>query len=418
MSRFDNRIRPILEQVEALQAKLDEVPDDIWRKADETLDGALERTQHVLETVGLLAAETPVEMVNQNMVDTMIQALNQLGVHMETLAGNPAAVAAIEQQTDGVVAATVSWPTVPRLSESAGKQVADSVAATIGDAAHKFEASLERLQAEAEAGENANAEKLSALETAIATAEANLVTRLDVYSASLEQEKQRTDALIAEYQRQFGQEETERRRQHEALRDELSVAAKEVEKQLSASADQELRRLRTIRQQAEAHAGAVAMTGTATAFGQDAARERQAADIWRFVAVGCALLAALVAGLLLVWRPFDAASALSVASVAGRVTLALLLGGIATYAGRQSSDHRTREIRSRRLELELTAFRPFIEGLAEETKEKLRTDFVDRLFKGADGTDQALGDSPTIGGDQITLLGNVADIVAKILRSK
>ena len=56
------------------------------------------------------------------------------------------------------------------------------------------------------------------------------------------------------------------------------------------------------------------------------------------------------------------------------------MGGVATYAGRQSSNHRHREERARDLQLELTAFSPFIEPLSSEQQEEERVIMTRKTF--------------------------------------
>ena len=65
---------------------------------------------------------------------------------------------------------------------------------------------------------------------------------------------------------------------------------------------------------------------------------------------------------------------------AGKLALSLILGGIATYAARQSSYHRRREHHARDLQLELTAFSPFIEPLAADQQEEERVIMTRKTF--------------------------------------
>jgi hypothetical protein len=416
MSRFDERVKPIPERAANLQAELRALSKEVREAADITLPGAIGRAEHVLESVILLATDTPAEMINQDMVDVVLQRLNELGVEIGAVAANPSGAApGLEQQTETLVTATVAWSTLPRLSAQAGRQISNSVARNVEGTAQALKDQVVTLQRDVDAAAAEMVSLQAELQQQIAQADEQLKAKLVSLEAALAQERQRTDALTAEYQRQFVQAEAERRQEFETVQDELNGRAADLVAEFTVASHEEIRRLTEIREQAEAHADAVANTGTATAFGKDASRERKAADLWRYVAITLGLLAAAVAGILLLWRPFETGS-LSAPSVVGRVTVALVLGALATYAGNQSSQHRHRDIRSRRLELELTAFRPFIEGLDETTKARLRTDFVERLFKGAEGTD-AQGDQPALASDQITLLGNVADIFLKVLKA-
>jgi hypothetical protein len=85
---------------------------------------------------------------------------------------------------------------------------------------------------------------------------------------------------------------------------------------------------------------------------------------------------------------------------AGKIALSLVLGGVATYAANQSKNHRDREKHARNLQLELTAFSPFIEPLTTEQQEEERVRMTRRTF----GQIPALDDSPELGPTPLSLL--------------
>lgn len=230
-------------------------------------------------------------------------------------------------------------------------------------------------------------------------------------------EKQRLDAVVQQQQQQFAKSEEERRKEFDALRKDVTTKAATQGQELRDNAAGHIDALRSILEEAQRVANAIANTGTATAFGGDAQKERIQANAWRIAALVIGMLGAAFAGITLVWRPLESGS-LSVGGALGRATVALVIGALATYAGRQSAEHRRREVRSRRLELELTAFGPFIEGLDQETKNRLRVEFVGRLFKGAEETDASDGSNGVLGGEQVTLFGNIVDVVLKAVRAK
>jgi hypothetical protein len=57
-----------------------------------------------------------------------------------------------------------------------------------------------------------------------------------------------------------------------------------------------------------------------------------------------------------------------------------ILGGIAAYLARQSGRHRRREEHARSLQLDLTAFSPFIEPLSPEQQEEERVIMTRKTF--------------------------------------
>ena len=67
-------------------------------------------------------------------------------------------------------------------------------------------------------------------------------------------------------------------------------------------------------------------------------------------------------------------------AVAAKLGVSIVFGGLATYTGRQSGRHRVREERARNLQLELTAFAPFIEPLDDDQKEVERVIMTRKTF--------------------------------------
>jgi hypothetical protein len=104
--------------------------------------------------------------------------------------------------------------------------------------------------------------------------------------------------------------------------------------------------------------------------------------------------------------------------IVAKLALAVVFGGLAGYAAKQSTGHRDREVRTRRLELELTSFGPFTEGLKDAPMEQdVRVKLIDRIFVGdpGPGSDSADG-VPALTSGQITLVGQLFDQVKKLLK--
>ncbi|GIU95787.1 MAG: hypothetical protein KatS3mg012_2244 [Gaiellaceae bacterium] len=67
-------------------------------------------------------------------------------------------------------------------------------------------------------------------------------------------------------------------------------------------------------------------------------------------------------------------------ALVAKLAVSAVLGGLATYTASQSGRHRHREERARALQLELTAFAPFIEPLDPAQKEEERVIMTRRTF--------------------------------------
>jgi hypothetical protein len=97
-----------------------------------------------------------------------------------------------------------------------------------------------------------------------------------------------------------------------------------------------------------------------------------------------------------------------------KLSLGVLLTGLAGYAAGQSAQHRRREAEARRLELDLIAFPSFIRELPEVNRVNARDALVSRIF-GAHAHEE-VGSEPPVALDQssISLLAQLADALLKV----
>lgn len=103
---------------------------------------------------------------------------------------------------------------------------------------------------------------------------------------------------------------------------------------------------------------------------------------------------------------FEASAVLIVTKVAFTAVVA----GIAGYAAGQSAQHRKREVRARRLFLELTAFGPFADPLTDEDRAVVRKEFIRRLFV---GDPQGLDGEVALTKENISLLGQLTSVLQR-----
>jgi uncharacterized membrane protein YhaH (DUF805 family) len=91
-------------------------------------------------------------------------------------------------------------------------------------------------------------------------------------------------------------------------------------------------------------------------------------------------------------------------SVAGKITVALILAGIASYTAGVARHHRRRAATARRLAIELNAFGPFIAPLEKGDRDDLRSTIVWRFFGPPDAVNQDSDAEPTPGPRILQLL--------------
>jgi len=250
--------------------------------------------------------------------------------------------------------------------------------------------------------------RLDELRQAITDADTQFKDRLQTYETNLETERQESLKLRAEQAEAFERAQTERVEKANA-----NIAA--VEQELRERADTVVVSLESSSKRAADLVDLVATSSTAGAFGKEANQQKGEADTWRRYAIRLGLGAAVVALIAVVYA---VAVEVNTSLIVAKLALAVVFGGLAGYAAKQSAEHRDREVRARRLELQLTSFGPFTEGLKDEPKEQdARVKIIDRVYVGdsGQGSDSADG-APALTSGQITLVGQLFDQAKKLLK--
>lgn len=250
--------------------------------------------------------------------------------------------------------------------------------------------------------------RLDELRQAITDADTQFKERLQTYETNLETERQESLKLRAGQADAFEQAQKDR-----AVKADAHMA--EVESELRERADQVVVSLESSAQRAADLVDLVATSSTAGAFSKEADLQKGEADKWRRNAILLGLGAAVVA---LVAVVYAVTVEVNTSLIAAKLALAVVFGGLAGYAAKQSAEHRDREVRARRLELELTSFGPFTEGLKDVPKEQdARAKLIERIFVGDPGPGSDSPDGvPALTGGQITLVGQLFDQAKKLLK--
>jgi hypothetical protein len=128
-------------------------------------------------------------------------------------------------------------------------------------------------------------------------------------------------------------------------------------------------------------AGAISLKETASYCEEEANAQRTAANWLRglTVLVACGAVAAGV------WAVLRHAG--DTHTLIAKLAVSGVLGGLATYTATQSGRHRAREVRAKDLQLQLTAFSPFIAPLAPELQQLERVRMTRHTFGIAIGGD-------------------------------
>lgn len=95
-----------------------------------------------------------------------------------------------------------------------------------------------------------------------------------------------------------------------------------------------------------------------------------------------------------------------------RVIAAISLSYPATYAARESSKHRKLETINRNAELELASINPFIEGLSDDKKQKIKEELVEKYFGNHNNFEHS--DAKDIKGLSIENFEKIMEAISKI----
>lgn len=420
MSRFDDRLleHPARERISRIRSLLSGLTEEQREQADERLDGALGRAPSALDFVeGLLEAADP-ELVTQGALDQLLNPLDRAIAALDALEADPESITAFDGAIEDTLSAAQPLAVVVRLpkkiSETARKAFGAELkekAKELSDEADAIQTRLEELSAEqqrlSQEANEANEQRRSELQA-----------EFDRIQGAINTEQGRLDQLVPQFEQQFAGAQQTRDEEWASLRqdleqrvndarDQLQQRAQETGDALKTQAEEVLSEVREKRDEVVKLYGIIGDTGTAGAFAKEADNQKESADFWRWMAmVGGLITIALAAGAVAFATLSDKAS--TVAHLAS-LAVAAGAGGLTAYAARQSGHHRDREDESRRLELELTAFGPFMHDLAEP--DKAREAYAERLFKGAERT--PTGDT-TISKDQVTLLQTLVESIIKL----
>jgi hypothetical protein len=205
------------------------------------------------------------------------------------------------------------------------------------------------------------------VKTEITSQTTELQTKIDVLEAAINAHQATLDAQLATQTQVFDASQTEHGKM---FREELD--------DLTSRADSELEeRVREIRRMAEetgALVGAIALSGTADKYKDEADKQKRVADLLRNVTILFAIGSVGMA----VWAVVHQADDTN--SMVAKLAVSAVLGGLAGYTAQQSGRHRHREERAREIQLQLTAFSPFIEPLDADFQQAARLLVASRVF--------------------------------------
>lgn len=182
--------------------------------------------------------------------------------------------------------------------------------------------------------------------------------------------------LISDQDSKFTEAQEKRREEHATVINEANDRLDSAVKTFEQRKDAATARLDKIEQEVAETAAKIGASTAAVDHGAENARQTKLAFRWTLATLGLLIGASLVSIFVLGILRADQ----SPESVVGKITVVLVLAGVAGYSGGLAHHHRERAANARRLEIEMNAFGPFIEPLDRHERNDLRSTAVWRFF--------------------------------------
>jgi len=203
-----------------------------------------------------------------------------------------------------------------------------------------------------------------------------------------------------DWQKRFGDAESDRRSRFEAQVVEFDKRSESARVDFVEVLSQETGKVEALEAKAREVLGTSAAAAVVGSYQREAETQRKAADFWRYVTAGTLAVALTLAVCIFEFNRPEAVSDIwqLIAAYSPRTAILAIAGPAATYAGRQSSAHRRREADARRLENELSTFRPFIVELDPDVRQDLTRKATDKFFRGQQNSapDSIVDDVPPL----------------------
>ena len=370
-----NRLQQLREQATVASDEILALDASQWPDAgDQTrLSAVLAYAQSVLDSTdpdlitdsNATELEEALSKISNNPADTPASAVSDGDRILEGVARLPVARDREAEQAAKDSAATFQRSAQQRLASLRGE---------FGGARSELRKIEEAIQARKDELASTIDERRSEIATKIESLQAEFAEKLAEFGAQIETERTAFSELRTSQTQTFESSQAE---QSTSTKETLERFQEQAQKMLAAAqsdVDQRVAEIQRMETESAALVGAIGLAGTAERYGEEVNEQRKVADRWRRGTVVLALLA-VIGVVIAVAEKHPVAE-----TFAGKLALSLILGGIATYAARQSSYHRRREHHARDLQLELTAFSPFIEPLAADQQEEERVIMTRKTF--------------------------------------
>ena len=204
----------------------------------------------------------------------------------------------------------------------------------------------------------------------------------------LETVKSTANKLSTEQTKAFNDAQTERSEKFtnlitikqselETTLDELAKKADEKSNAINMAAEKNTKATEDAKNRAEKLLRIVSQDALISDYSKNAKREWISSLVWQIVAALAIITAIVFAGIL----ANEAGSDMAWQKLVAKITIVTASGGLATYAARQSTEHRQAQRQSEHMSLQLSAVRPYLEDITDKTKrDELLIKLAEKFF--------------------------------------
>jgi hypothetical protein len=201
--------------------------------------------------------------------------------------------------------------------------------------------------------------------------------RRSEFTAAENERKKKSDALFTQKESEWNKIMSDKKSEYDALLKQTGEALASLQSESSAKVNGLLEQMNQNKKKSQDLVGIITDTGMVGGYQRVANEERKSAHNWRKVALGS--LIALVGfavfafvetlGHEIRWDQF-----------ATRIFVAVSFGILAAYAALQADKHERSERRNRKTELELASILPYLHDLPQDKQFKIREELAMRMF--------------------------------------
>jgi len=159
--------------------------------------------------------------------------------------------------------------------------------------------------------------------------------------------------------------------------DKLAKKADEKSNAINMAAEKNAKATEDAKNRAEKLLRIVSQDALISDYSKNAKREWISSLVWQIVAALAIITAIVFAGIL----ANEAGSDMAWQKLVAKITIVTASGGLATYAARQSTEHRQAQRQSEHMSLQLSAVRPYLEDITDKTKrDELLIKLAEKFF--------------------------------------